>query len=73
MSRMLDPRAKNQAVPEGKHAAIDPKDPAADREAGHAAVRAAGREGMRSDDEREWDKVDQAVDESFPASDPPSR
>lgn len=34
-------------------------------------VRSAGVEGMRSDPKR-WDTVDQASDESFPASDPPS-
>jgi hypothetical protein len=34
-------------------------------------VRSAGVEGMRSDPKR-WDAVDQASDESFPASDPPS-
>jgi hypothetical protein len=34
-------------------------------------TRSAGPEGMRSDP-TEWDKVDQAVDESFPASDPPA-
>lgn len=34
-------------------------------------VRHAGPEGMRSDPP-EWDKIDQASDESFPASDPPS-
>lgn len=33
-------------------------------------VRHAGPEGMRSDPV-EWDKADQASDESFPASDPP--
>ncbi|MDT0506627.1 hypothetical protein [Novosphingobium sp. MMS21-SN21R] len=36
-----------------------------------AQVRSAGVEGMRSDPKR-WDKIDQASDESFPASDPPS-
>lgn len=36
-----------------------------------ARVRSAGTEGMRSDPKR-WDKVDQASDESFPASDPPA-
>lgn len=34
-------------------------------------TRSAGPEGMRSDPP-EWDKVDQAADESFPASDPPA-
>jgi hypothetical protein len=37
---------------------------------GFAPVRNAGPEGMRSDPP-EWDKVDEEVDESFPASDPP--
>lgn len=36
-----------------------------------AKVRGAGPEAMRSDPP-EWDKADQASDESFPASDPPS-
>ena len=35
------------------------------------AVRPAGRSAMR-DPPSEWDKVDEAVDESFPASDPPA-
>lgn len=34
-------------------------------------VRSAGPEGMRSKVRREWTKVDEASDESFPASDPP--
>ncbi len=34
-------------------------------------VRNAGPQGMRSDPPH-WDRVDQASDESFPASDPPS-
>lgn len=34
-------------------------------------VRTAGVEGMRSNP-KNWDKVDDASDESFPASDPPS-
>lgn len=36
-----------------------------------AQVRSAGVEGMRSNP-RHWDNVDQTVDESFPASDPPA-
>jgi hypothetical protein len=36
-----------------------------------AKIRNAGPEGMRGDPP-EWDKIDQASDESFPASDPPS-
>lgn len=35
------------------------------------SARAAGPEAMR-DPPREWEKVDQASDESFPASDPPA-
>jgi hypothetical protein len=34
-------------------------------------VRPAGSESIR-DDQPEWDEVDEASDESFPASDPPS-
>ena len=36
-----------------------------------AQVRSAGTEGMRSNPKK-WDKTDHALDESFPASDPPS-
>jgi hypothetical protein len=35
-------------------------------------VRSAGPEAMRDGPLRDWDEVDQAADESFPASDPPS-
>ena len=35
-------------------------------------TRSAGHEAMRDKPKREWDKVDQAVDESFPGSDPPA-
>ena len=35
-------------------------------------TRSAGKQAMRDEPKREWDKVDQAVDESFPASDPPA-
>jgi hypothetical protein len=35
-------------------------------------VRSAGPAAMRDEPVREWDEVDQAADESFPSSDPPS-
>lgn len=38
---------------------------------GKVEVRNAGPEAMASD-LRDWDEVDQASDESFPASDPPA-
>lgn len=38
---------------------------------GYQHVRSAGPDGMRDPPRRAWTKVDQASDESFPASDPP--
>ncbi len=35
-------------------------------------VRSAGPDAMRDDTAKDWDKADQASDESFPASDPPA-
>ncbi len=40
-------------------------------EPGHGATRSAGPDAMR-DPPGDWEKVDQASDESFPASDPPA-
>ena len=41
------------------------------RGGGYGEVRPAGPEAMRYPPREPWDKVDQASDESFPASDPP--
>lgn len=65
--------ARRGANARAKHAAINPADPAADRSSSPFAVRSAGPQAMRDGNYHEWDKVDQAADESFPASDPPSR
>lgn len=35
-------------------------------------IRISGPEGMRTTPRRPWGKVDEASDQSFPASDPPS-
>ena len=35
-------------------------------------VRNAGPQGETDSEHRKWDKVDEQVDESFPASDPPA-
>ena len=63
----------------GKDAAAAPVPPQhaafAEGEAGRSdpnATRDAGPAAMRSDPP-EWDAVDEASDESFPASDPPAR
>ena len=39
---------------------------------GHTDIRDAGPDAMRDAPKREWTDVDQALDESFPASDPPA-
>jgi len=39
---------------------------------GDHQVRSAGPEGMRDEPKEPWTPLDEAVDESFPASDPPA-
>ena len=57
----------------GGHAAIDPGDDSAALKSGtYGAVRNAGPESTRDDSRKNWDEVEEASDESFPASDPPA-
>lgn len=58
----LDPARSRDGTTESK----DRRKPA-----GPSKHRPAGTEDMR-DPPRQWDKIDEASDESFPASDPPS-
>jgi hypothetical protein len=57
-----DPRQPRLARRSGRPAPRPPKAP----------VRQAGTEEM-TDPPQSWDRVDEASDESFPASDPPAR
>ncbi len=43
-----------------------------DREHKVPEVRDAGPDAMKDKPRRAWDEVDEAADESFPASDPPA-
>lgn len=61
-------RMMNTGRPHEGYAAFAPGEAHGDN---FAKVRNAGPEGMRGAPP-EWDKVDQAGDESFPASDPPA-
>lgn len=65
--RYLRPKGRELA---GSHAAAFAPDET-DRE-NFDQTRTAGPQGMRDDTRRPWNKIDQAVDESFPASDPPA-
>lgn len=56
-------------IPQGAAAFKDGKKPGP--KGADVQVRPAGPENMSSQSKK-WDKVDQAADESFPASDPPS-
>ncbi len=59
---------KTRSTPPG--VAFKDGDPAGPHDSVHQ-VRDAGKESTR-DGARHWDRIDEAIDESFPASDPPS-
>lgn len=65
--RYLRPKRQGDASHHAAAFAADETDPE-----NFDQTRTAGPEGMRDDTRRPWNKVDQAVDESFPASDPPA-
>ena len=67
LSRRLGQRDEYEEGPAPAHAGGRPPGPVG--ESGNARV--AGPEGMR-DPPKEWTEVDEASDESFPASDPPA-
>ncbi|HYG88663.1 MAG TPA: hypothetical protein VD978_20650 [Azospirillum sp.] len=67
-------RSRRSGEPPQRHApafrnglAVGPTDPH-----GYQQIRDAGPEQTRDDTGRPWEEVDEASDESFPASDPPS-
>jgi hypothetical protein len=64
---------REDSRPGRRYAAFsDPEKAPVEQGSCYGAVRHAGPENMRDQDRRPWDKVDESVDESFPASDPPS-
>jgi hypothetical protein len=67
------PPSGDDRIPDvGRLAHFGPLRPTGQPAASGHSVRNAGPENMRDRERRPWDKVDQSVDESFPASDPPS-
>lgn len=66
--------AMPQPTKPSTHAALGGAEACIDGECQDAVpvVRTAGPDAMRDPLQRPWNKVDQASDESFPASDPPS-
>jgi hypothetical protein len=64
----MEPKMSEQ--PNDKAPAFDREQPAG-AEGDPNQVRPAGPDGMRDKPEA-WEKTDEAVDESFPASDPPA-
>ncbi|MFM7349171.1 MAG: hypothetical protein ACKO01_06735 [Erythrobacter sp.] len=63
---VLSQRKRNAAT--APRAAFAPGQPGD----GHNPVRDAGPEAMRDGQRRSWTSVDEASDQSFPASDPPA-
>ncbi|MDF0602546.1 hypothetical protein P1J78_17545 [Psychromarinibacter sp. C21-152] len=63
LDRLTRPRTKAAAFAEGE----------AVPETGAGQVRNAGPDAMRDGARRSWDQVDEAADESFPASDPAAK
>lgn len=59
---------RGSKTPHGGHAAFADDQP----KGGDNPVRDAGPDAMRDPTQREWSGVDEASDQSFPASDPPS-
>ena len=66
-------RGRRGPVGSGRAPALDPRTPAARAPEGSLSrVRPAGPESMADPEVGTWDRVDEASDESFPASDPPA-
>lgn len=57
--------------PDGQASAFRDKKPAGPKDA-DVQVRPAGPENMRDKPRKEWNRADEASDQSFPASDPPA-
>jgi len=71
LSRALEKRVRKQRAKAGVVAFRQRKPIGVGDEGTHDQVRPAGPEAMR-DPPPDWDEVDEASDESFPASDPPT-
>ena len=65
-------RTRQSAGPQRLAPAFRGTRPAGEGAGGYPEVREAGPDQMRDPERRPWSVVDEASDESFPASDPPS-
>src|SRR5690242_8908609 len=70
-TRIMQLTTLEPAPPKKKMAAFRDARAVGTRESG-VQVRAAGPEAMRDRPRRNWSSTDEAIDESFPASDPPA-